>query len=341
MKKFIVALVIMLLSTSVIAYAEPIDESYFDLIFNKFNSFEEDDKAQMVDLLNTLITSDIGLDVLYLEVIKQEAAMANYGITAEDLKVNIDALKSWSVEDRLALVEAGLAGDKDKISELNDKQTAVKAVVTDSVRKALITKEISIKPYAQNKTFGDVEKHWSKDYVYYLVKRGIVSGKSENSYDPEASITKAEIVTMITKMLIEDMSNVPSYEGTAKDITSGQWYDAHMQRGVSLGLISADSKNELSPMVNSTREEVVEILINSLNSLEITIPDELKVYKGDFKDFDQISPERQEAMIIAINLGFISGKGDGIIDPKSEIKRSEIAVVVNKLYTYILEEINQ
>ena len=144
-------------------------------------------------------------------------------------------------------------------------------------------------------------------------------------------------MTLVPKLMIEDMSKIPVYTGNAPDVTSGKWYDGHMQKGLVLELI--EETESIDPMHNSTREEVVEILIKAINTLEIPIDESLKVYNGDFKDFDQISDTRKEAMAIAINLGFISGKGDGIIDPKSEIKRCEIAVVINKLYLYILENL--
>jgi len=336
MKKIVLVLV-MLVLVSGLSYADEIDESYVELIFNSLDAFGEDRREEMGALLADLIVTDVGLDALYLQAIKQESAMEKYGVTADDIKRNVDALKTWSQEDRLALVEAGIRRDANAISELNLKQSVTEKKVVCPIRKALITKEISIKPYLEDKKFENVSNHWSKEYVEYLVVRGVISGKSEKEFAPEASITKAETVTLVTKLLIQDMSHVPEYTGSAADITSGKWYDAHMQRGITLGFIDEDETHTLEPMRNSTREEVIEIIIKSLDALEIEIDDELKIYNGTFVDYDSISLSRKEAMNIAINLGFISGKGNGVLDPKSEIKRSEIAVIIKKLYLYVVE----
>lgn len=364
MKKTILILLMLIMSTSFV-FAESLDDEYIDLIFDKFASYDEETREKREADLSDFIGYNNGIDYLYIQALAKKDAMDEYGITEEDLKRNFAALKTWSVKDRRALVAAGAAGDKSTVKSLNKKnadsssgdtstetggtgtggagtgtETTIPVNATREEKlayKGLITTEISVKPELESKRFQDTENHWSNDYVLYLVERGIISGKNELSFDPEASISKAEIVTLVTKLIISDNTKVPSYSGSVSDIEAGKWYDSHMQRGHALGLIAENTSGSLEPLHNSSREEVVEILIKAIEALEIPVADELKVYSGDFKDFEQISDTRKEAMTIAINLGFISGKGDGILDPKSEIKRSEIAVVVKKLYLYIVE----
>lgn len=357
MKKTILILLMLIMSTSFV-FAESLDDQYIDLIFDKFASYDEETREKREADLSDFIGYNNGIDYLYIQALAKKDAMDEYGITEEDLKRNFAALKTWSVKDRRALVAAGAAGDKSTVKSLNKKnadsssgdtstETGGAATGTETPKaetreekltnKGLITAEISIKPELTTKRFQDTENHWSNEHVLYLVERGIISGKNELSFDPEASISKAEIVTLVTKLIISDNTKVPSYSGSVSDIEAGKWYDSHMQRGHALGLIAENTSGSLEPLHNSSREEVVEILIKAIEALEIPVADELKVYSGDFKDFEQISDTRKEAMTIAINLGFISGKGDGILDPKSEIKRSEIAVVVKKLYLYIVE----
>ena len=341
MKK-IALIVLMVLLITLPAFGEEIDQNYIDLIFSKFASMSETSRAEAASLLSTFIGSDVGLEVLYLEALKQEDAMKRNNISEADVRRNIDALKQWSIEDRKLLVSAGASGDKSVVDGLNKKYAAgivVVEVPEPIVGQGLISKSIDVKPWLKGKTFEDTKTHWSNEHVSYLVERDIISGKDETSFDPEASISKAEIVTLVTKLIIEDTSKIPVYSGDASDVTSGKWYDGHMQKGIVLGLVEENTSGLLMPDHNSSREEVVEILIKAIETLEIEIASELKVYKGDFNDFTSITESRKEAMTIAINLGFISGKGNGILDPQSEIKRSEIAVVIKKLYLYIMENV--
>lgn len=51
-----------------------------------------------------------------------------------------------------------------------------------------------------NKTFIDVDEHWSKDYVYKAVANGIISGKSESDFCPDDTITLEEILIILDRM---------------------------------------------------------------------------------------------------------------------------------------------
>jgi hypothetical protein len=97
----------------------------------------------------------------------------------------------------------------------------------------------------------------------------------------------------------------------------------------------------VDPNHYSSREEVVEVLIRALVAMGFEFDEDVKAYKGDFVDFDKVDENLQESMAIAVNLGFISGMGDGRIAPEEEITRGQIAAVVKKVYLYILEEIKE
>lgn len=51
-----------------------------------------------------------------------------------------------------------------------------------------------------DKTFVDVDNHWSKDYVYKAVAEGIISGKSESTFCPDDTITLEEILIILDRM---------------------------------------------------------------------------------------------------------------------------------------------
>ena len=350
MKK-IILIIMMFLLMSTMVFGESLDSNYLDLIFDKFAAMSESDKVTNQSFLEILIKSDTGLELLYKEALKKEETMEAYNITKADVRRNINALKGWSVEDRVTLVTSGATGDKSVVKKLNakyadtitilpnqDNQT-IEVINNTTLKAAFLNEEIPVVEALKGKNFRDTETHWSKDFVLYLVERDIIAGKDEFSFDPEASISKAEIVTLVTKLIIKDMTKIPAYTGDVSDIVEGKWYDGHMQRGYIIGLIEPNTEGLLQPNHNLSREEVVEILIKALDAMSIQVSDDAKVYKGSFVDFDDVSDSRKEAMTIAINLNFISGKGDGVIDPQSEIKRSEIAVVIKKLYLYILENI--
>jgi len=376
MKQFIIAIIfVMIISTC--TFAEALDEQYTDLIFGKFASYDEATRIQKVEELKLHFSSKEYLDILYIGiVITKKDKMDQYGITENTLMKNINALKEWDYADRMALVDAGASGDRQGLINLNNKYKAsepsggndqsngstapttppssgvisgLPTTPTEEIEvtliekletKGFITKAIPKIKTLENKEFVDTDKHWSKADVSFLVERGIIKGKDENTFAPEDNITKAEITALIMRLIVSDAEKLDKYEDTIPDIETGQWYDEEMKRAYVLGLIHKSNEGFLEPSRKSSREEVVEILVNAIKTLEIPIADEVKMYDGDFKDFDQVDASRKEAMTIAINLGFINGMGDRDLAPNAEITRGQIAAVIKRVYLYIITQVS-
>jgi hypothetical protein len=53
----------------------------------------------------------------------------------------------------------------------------------------------------ENKTFDDIVSHKSKKEIETLAKYGIINGKTENHYDPDGNMTRAEFATIIVRGL--------------------------------------------------------------------------------------------------------------------------------------------
>lgn len=317
------------------SFGEMIDENYIKLMFESFSRYSEEEKKTNAELLEVLLTSDMGLDLLYVEAVRTKgASLKAHGISEEELKRNIEILKGWSVEDRLAFLKAGVDGDFEKINEINLRNQKKEIVIEKSA--FLSTAKPLVKKY--NKDFDDIEKHWSKDFVTFLNERGIISGKSEGEFAPDDNVKRAEIVTLVMKVIIADDSMIPTYDGKVEDIQSGKWYDKSMQNAAVLGVIAQNSSDEFQPEKFSQRAEVVDILVKSLKAYGISFDEKTKLYTGDFKDFYDVELKYRESMIIAINLGFINGVSDKMIQPNGLITRGQTAVVIKKMYDYILED---
>ncbi|MBI9014120.1 MAG: S-layer homology domain-containing protein [Clostridiales bacterium] len=335
MKK-IILIVISLLLLSSFTFAEMIDESYINLIFDNFNKYSEEQKKENADLLEVLFSSNLGLDLLYSEVIRTKSeALKLHGITEEELKKNIEILKGWPQSDRLAFLNAGVAGDFDTVKEINYRNKKPEFSVYKSA--FIKNKKPIIESY--NEKFDDLSNHWSKEYVVYLNERGIIAGKTDNSFEPDENIKKAEIVTLVMNVIISDDDKLPEYRKDITDIQAGKWYDKFMQGAVTLDIVMPNGFNRLNPENLSTREEVIDILIKSLMAIEIPINENMNEYNGDFVDFDQLNEQYMESMVIAINLGFVNGKGNRQIAPNDLITRGETAVVIKKMYEYILSNL--
>lgn len=63
----------------------------------------------------------------------------------------------------------------------------------------------------QNSASGDAArfvdvapKHWAKEIIETAAKAGILEGKSQNQFEPDANLTRAEALTVIIRMLREN-----------------------------------------------------------------------------------------------------------------------------------------
>lgn len=105
-----------------LALGDTIDDTYINLIFDKFSSYDEQTKLEKAEELRVFMKTEERLDLLYtLVVTTQGDNMEKYGISNAEIKSNIEALKTWTYLDRMALIDAGVSGDREIVSKLNNK----------------------------------------------------------------------------------------------------------------------------------------------------------------------------------------------------------------------------
>ena len=93
------------------------------------------------------------------------------------------------------------AADKEYISGYNDGTFKPDSSITRAEFAAILAKARSIGPLENNK-FSDVkDTHWAAQYINALNLRGIISGYEDGTFKPDNTITRAEAVTMINRVL--------------------------------------------------------------------------------------------------------------------------------------------
>jgi N-acetylmuramoyl-L-alanine amidase len=49
--------------------------------------------------------------------------------------------------------------------------------------------------------FTDIENHWAKDTINLLAEKGIIAGRGDGTFDPDGTITRAEVAVMIARAM--------------------------------------------------------------------------------------------------------------------------------------------
>lgn len=105
--------------------------------------------------------------------------------------------------------------------------------------------------------FTDVKQTDSFDgAVRNLYQRGIVKGVSATLFDPQGSLTRAQLVTMLHRM-----DGSPNISGsTFSDVPAGTWYHAGVEWAASKGIVNGYGNGRFGPNDMLTREQMFTIL---------------------------------------------------------------------------------
>ena len=123
---------------------------------------------------------------------------------------------------------------------------------------------------ASARVFTDVAAtEWYASAVGWARKNGIVSGTSDTTFSPNATITREQLAKMLYGYTVYATGN-PSYQAPAGytdfDKISGYAIQA-MCWAVSHGIISGDSATTLSPQKYASRAQAASIFVRYLNKI--------------------------------------------------------------------------
>jgi len=181
------------------------------------------------------------------------------------------------------------------------------------------------------KTFADIVGHKDKTAIEALASRGIINGKTENGFEPNSTMTRAEFATIIARGLglPQKRSNV------FQDVTENDWFYNYVGTAYAYGIIKGVSENEFNPNGTITREEAA-VMVTRAASLcgmdtemdALSIRDSL----AQFFDYVKVSDWSQSSLAFCYNEKILD---DSVMDIKSKeaVTRAEIA---SMLYNMLL-----
>ncbi len=172
--------------------------------------------------------------------------------------------------------------------------------------------------------FTDVkESDWFYKGVAYVVDKGVMSGVSENQFDPSGKLTRAMLVQMLYNMESRPACDA---ENAFIDVPVGQWYTDAVIWANDAKIVSGMGEGLFAPNMEITREQMVAMLYNyaKYKGYDVTASADLSA----FADTASVSAWAQPAMQWAVAEGYISGMGDSQLAPQGTATRAEIASVI-------------
>ena len=178
----------------------------------------------------------------------------------------------------------------------------------------------------KDKTFGDIKGSVYKAQIEALASRGIINGKTENSFEPNSTMTRAEFAAIITRGLGLSEKNTAVFD----DVKPDDWFYPYVNCAYSYGIINGVSKTQFNPNGTITREEAATMAARAAklcgHSTSLTI-NEVRNTLSVFSDYVKTSEWSRESLAFC----FLNGILDGSvlkINPKEKVTRSEIAYML-------------
>jgi|GEM_PF-3111004 len=349
MKKLLITAVCLFIFSG-FGFADSVDMSQMDAMFNEFDSYSSSKQAKYYEIMEGAMDSEESLEGLaknlsFLLSEEQIAKIEAKGYSLSKVRSNIRKLKTWSRDDRMALVDAFREEDRDALKELNRSNARASLVVPEAVEEEEMPvielteaqarvydqglRYLPVKELAEPPVFEDLNDHWSKDEVSALSSLGIVNGKRKGAFYPDDYISRMEILAILTRIAVYDESKLP--EGNIQADPS-LWYYKPLKRSVQLGLLEEEAEAVL--LESASRQEVIGYLMKTYAAFGFEGKEMADLL--DYVDADQILPEYREAFGQAVALGFVQG-WDSKLNPGDPITRAEAVVMSNRFYKKILK----
>lgn len=106
---------------------------------------------------------------------------------------------------------------------------------------------------ARGTTFPDIQRHPSQTAIEALAATGIINGKSPDRFDPDASMTRAEFATIVTRGL----GLTPAHSGIFTDVTTDAWYAGFIGTANAYGIVNGVGNGLFAPQGTMSVQEAV------------------------------------------------------------------------------------
>ena len=164
--------------------------------------------------------------------------------------------------------------------------------------------------------FSDVDPNaWYASFVETVYEKGLFAGAGNGTFAPEANMTYAEFLTVLSQFSGE----------TLTPVTGGAWYDTYVQWAQPL--IPAGMAENFNPTAPITRQDMA-ALFGTFLSLYDHSGETVNPGQASYKDAGSIAGYAQSGVQLCYQLGIMSGGSDGTFNPQATATRAQVAVTM-------------
>ena len=179
--------------------------------------------------------------------------------------------------------------------------------------------------------FTDVSRtSWFYADAAFVYEKGLFSGTDSSTFSPDASMTRAMLVTVLYRL-----EGQPAVTGSSSfaDVKSGVYYERAVIWAAANGIVTGTGSASFSPDAKVTREQLAAILYRYAQYRKLAPSANAKL--NGFSDADNVSGYASAALGWAVAEGLVNG-ASGRLMPKGNATRAQVAAIFHRFVENVM-----
>ena len=180
-------------------------------------------------------------------------------------------------------------------------------------------------------TITDVSRtSWFYADAAFVYEKGLFSGTDSSTFSPDASMTRAMLVTVLYRL-----EGQPAVTGSSSfaDVKSGVYYERAVIWAAANGIVTGTGSASFSPDAKVTREQLAAILYRYAQYRKLDTSANAKL--NGFSDADNVSGYASAALGWAVAEGLVNG-ASGRLMPKGNATRAQVAAIFHRFVENVM-----
>ena len=212
-----------------------------------------------------------------------------------------------------------------KVKDVKVNGKSVGAVTTYTIDKLTVSTRIEVEFTDGKLPFTDVhETDWFYNDVLFVYEEGLFAGTSDTTFSPNASMTRAMLVTVLYRLEGE-----PAVSGRSgfSDVTFNSYYEDAVTWAADNGIVNGTSTTMFSPNANVTREQMAAILYRYAQYKKYNTAASSGL--NGFTDHASVSGYATASLEWAVAEKLVNGSA-GKLMPTGNATRAQVAAILHR-----------
>lgn len=170
---------------------------------------------------------------------------------------------------------------------------------------------------------------WYHEGVDYVLNNGMMIGTGDKTFEPDSSVTRAMLVTVLWRA---EGKPVSIKDSTFDDLKAGEYYVEAVEWAAENGIVNGYSDTEFAPDDAIAREQIAAIMFRYAGhkGYYVSVGENTNILS--YTDYSQISEYAIPAMQWAAGSGLMTGRTNSTLNPQADTTRAELATILYRFF---------